>query len=164
MSRSSSTSGVITPQILGDDRLGPKCRGGGVEQPAARAGHPAAVLRRGLGRRDLPVGGEPTEVIDPKHVHEREGVPQPGNPPGVALGLVEIPPIEWIAPALACLGEVIRGHSRHDGRPAAGIQGEQLGPAPDIGAVVGHEDRQITNDRDPELGCPFPQPLPLLVK
>ena len=151
-------------EILGDDRLGPQRRGRGVEERAARAGHPAAMLGGGVGRRNLPGGREAAEVVDPEHVEQREGVPQPGDPPGVVLRRVHLPAVERIPPALPRLREVVGRHTRHDGRPAVVGQGEEVGPAPDVGAILRHEDRQVADDRDAARGGPAPQPAPLVVK
>ena len=103
-------------------------------------------------------------MVDSQHVKKLEGMPQAGNPPGVALRLVRLPAIERIAPPLSRLGEVVGGHPRHDPGPAVLGQVEQVGPAPDVGAIVCDEDRQVTDDRDPEFGSPLPQPSPLIVE
>src|SRR5450755_4878852 len=68
------------------------------------------------------------------------------DPPRVYLLLHHIPAIKRIAPALAVFTEKIRRHSGDDFGIEVGVQAEQIGMGPDIGAVKIHEDRDVADN------------------
>ncbi len=136
------------PQVLRDDRQGAEFGAHRLEEPRARPGDPAPVDRRPLARRDLPVVLEAAEVVDPREVVERQRQPQPRDPPAVAVARHHVPAVERVAPVLAGRAEVVRRHPRDDRGPVGLVQGEEVRVGPDVGAVVGDEDRQIADDAD----------------
>ena len=64
---------------------------------------------------------------------------------------MRVPAVQRVAPALAGGAEVVGRHAGHHGRPAVRVELEQLGPRPDVGALVGDEDRHVADDLDAAL-------------
>src|SRR5207302_4670235 len=117
----------------------------GVEELGAGPGSPTAFLRRRVARRDRPVGDETAEVVDAAEVDELEDTPEPLAPPAVAGRAVDGPVVERIPPALAARAERV-------GRGTRDLASrEQLGPAAQVGALVGDVDRHVADEPDAAL-------------
>ena len=71
------------------------------------------------------------------------------------------PGVDGSAPELTGGREVIGWHAALGGEPAVGTHGEQAATAPDIGAVVGDVEGQITHNLDVATAGVLQQPLPL---
>ena len=89
---------------------------------------------------------EAAEMVQPHHVDLLEQVGQPVLPPAVAAVGHGFPVVERVAPALAGGAEVVGRHAGHHGRPAGGVQHEQVLAGPHLGALVGDEDRRVADD------------------
>ncbi len=74
---------------------------------------------------------------------------------------MRIPVVERVAPQLAGLGEVVGRHAGDHGGVAGLVEVEQLRVGPDVGAVVGDEDRGVPDDPQPQAPGPTPQRRPL---
>ena len=74
------------------------------------------------------------------------------------------PAIHRRAPKLAGGGEIVGRHAALADQPAIGLHGEQAGPAPHIGAVVGNVEGQVTEQPHPPLAGALAQGLPLLLE
>ncbi len=135
-------------QVLGDERQAaePALERGEERLPGPR--HPAPGFGGERVAGHLPVAGEAAEVIQPHEVDQAQHGLHARDPPRVALGGVRLPAIERVAPQLARLREVVRRHAGDHGRPARGVELEQLAVRPHVGAVVGDEDRRIADERD----------------
>ena len=75
---------------------------------------------------------------------------------------MHVPAVERIAPKLAVLGEIVRGHTGDGQRPARPlIEFEQVRGGPGIRAVHGHKNRDVADDLQtpPRGGRPHPTPL-----
>src|SRR5690625_6252281 len=83
---------------------------------------------------------------------------------GVVVLLHHLPAVDRIAPALPGLAEVIRWHSRNKRRVTVLIEVEQLWISPDVGAVMRHVTRQVTENADVALVTIGFEPRPLLMK
>src|SRR5215212_1681747 len=83
-------------------------------------------------------------MINPEHVDLLERGPDSIDPPGVASFGVALPVIDRISPELPLGGESIGRNARHDRGTSLPIEPEQVSVRPDIGTVVGDENRQIT--------------------
>ncbi len=132
-------------QIFGNDGQGPERFGHRLEQRHARRLHPAAADGRGLVGGDFPAALETAEMIDAHPVHQLEGGAQPRDPPGKPFGLVRRPAVMRVAPALAGGGKIVGRHPGHNGGVAAGVELEQVGPGPYIGAVERNENRHVAH-------------------
>src|SRR5690606_25252665 len=82
-------------------------------------------------------------MIEPQEIEALELELEPPHPPVETGSLVRFPCIERIAPELALLVEVVGRHARDRGRPAVGIEAEQVRLPPDIDAVHVDVERQI---------------------
>src|SRR5256885_11442730 len=72
-----------------------------------------------------------------------------------------VPSVERVPPALAGGAEVVGRYAGDHGGLAVLVEEEEIAVRPDIGAVVGHEDRQIADQRDPERRAVALQGLPV---
>ena len=118
------------------------------EERGARALHPAADHRGRLVSRHLPVRLEAAEVVEAHAVDEHQRHAKALDPPGEAGARHRIPAVERVAPALAGGAEVVGRHPGDECRRAVLGEEEQLRMAPDVGAVVGHEDRHVAHEGD----------------
>ena len=142
---------VEHPEVFGDEREPGELGAHGVEEVLTRALDPAAA-HRVLGLAvDLPVPRERPEVIDPHEVGQLEAATQAGEPPGVAVGGHDVPPVERVAPELARLAEVVgRAPGLHD-QPTGLVEVELALVGPDVRGVVSDVDRQVTEEPDAAL-------------
>ena len=134
----------------------------GLEERRARPLHPLASHGRGRVRRHFPRRLESAEVIDADAIDQRQQGTKALDPPGVSGLLEDIPPVVGISPQLAGRAEVVGRHAGEHGRPAVGVEPEQLSARPDVGAVVRDEDRQIAHDLDRSRAAGVAHALPLL--
>ncbi len=79
-------------------------------------------------------------------VHQFEGAPHALHPPCVAVAAWRAPAVQRVAPALAGGAEEVGRHAGHHRRAAVGAQLEQRLVGPDLGTVVGDEDRHVADD------------------
>jgi hypothetical protein len=106
-------------------------------------------------------------MIEAEEVVELKLALQPVHPPPESSEAMEPPSIDRSSPELAGGREVIRGHSTLLQQPALTIQGKQPSPAPGIGAVVGHIERDISEKGDAKpmglrlQALPLPLQMPL---
>jgi hypothetical protein len=103
-------------------------------------------------------------MIDSHDIAELHRLSHPLDPPAIALGGVCRPAVERIAPALSGGTEVVRRYAGHDAGTTVGIEIEQRGIRPHVGAVRGDEDRQVADDVDAAGVGVVLQRRPLLVK
>ena len=116
----------------------------GLEEGRTRAGHPTARSGGGGIGGNLPVRLETAEVIDAHQIEQDQLASQAVQPPAVTSLGQGGPVVERIAPALAGGGEVVGGYAGDGGGAAGLVQKEQFPVRPDVGAVVGDEDGQVT--------------------
>ena len=135
-------------EVLCNDGQSPQCGGQCLQKLEAGCLNPAADACGGLGHGDLPIRHKTAEVIESDQVIEHRVGADALDPPGVALGTVSIPAVERVAPALPIDREVVRRHAGHDGRQAGVVEPKELGRSPDVGTVVGDENRCVTDDGD----------------
>src|SRR5215211_5325021 len=113
----------------------------GVENGASWPLFPSAGRGGACISRDDPGCGEGAKMIDPEHVDLQERGPDSIDPPGVASFGVALPVIDRISPELPLSGESIGRNARHDRGTSLPIEPEQVSVRPDIGTVVGDENR-----------------------
>ena len=150
-SRSASTSGVMTPRSSATIGSSPRAPRSASKKRRPGPLHPAAVDRGRRVPRHLPVRLEAAEVVEAHEVHEGEHGAEAVDPPRVAGAGERVPAVERVAPELAGGAEVVGRHAGLERRPAVGGEVEELGVGPDVGAVVGHEDRDVAHDADAAL-------------
>jgi hypothetical protein len=119
-----------------------------LEEVNARPRHPFALDGVLLAGRHFPVGGKAAKMVQPDDVNQVENGAQALQPPGVAILGMHLPAIEGVAPQLPGFRKIIRRNPRHHGRVAFLVDVEQVGTRPDLGAVMGDEDRDISDNRD----------------
>ena len=73
------------------------------------------------------------------------------DPPGEAALFVKVPAVKGVAPSLSDCAEIVGWNPCNDGGLTFVIQIKKFGVAPDIGAIVGNENRNIPNDGDAPL-------------
>ena len=160
-SRSASTVGVIRPRssaMIGTSPSVPRAAskrsapGPGTQRPLSAVASPAGTSQyaskpRKWSRRTMSTCAE-------RRLAARD-------PPAIAVGRQRGPSVERVAPELAGGAEVVGRHAGDDGRRAALVELEQLRVGPDVGAVVGDEDRDVADDADlARVGiCAHPRPL-----
>ena len=150
-SRSASTSGVMTPRSSATIGSLSNARSERLEEAGPRPLRPPPVDRgRGVARH-LPVRLEAAEVVEPHAVDEGEHGAEAVDPPGVAGARERVPAVERVAPQLSGGAEVVGGHAGLESGPAVGGELEDLRVRPDVGAVVGDEDRDVAHDLDPAV-------------
>src|SRR6185369_16842947 len=71
--------------------------------------------------------------------------------PAIIVSCQRFPVVQRIAPPLTGLAEVVRRHAGDYGRGAGRVKPEEMLVAPDIGRVVGDEDRGIAHDQHSAL-------------
>jgi len=101
-------------------------------------------------------------VIDPDRIDHRQQRAKAFDPPRVSCTCELIPAIVRISPELASGAEVIRRHSGDDLGVAVGIETKQFLSAPDVGAVVSDEDREVAHDLDRTRVAGIADTLPML--
>ena len=84
------------------------------------------------------------------------------DPPGVAVGGVAVPVVDGVAPQLPALGEVVGGHPGHHRGAQVGVEAEQGGVRPHVGAVPGHVHGGVAHDPQAQAPGALPQAAPLL--
>ena len=142
------------PEILGDHRQPAELALDRAEELGSRARPPAPALRRRVPRRNRPVGDVAAEVVDAAEVDELERAPKALAPPAVAGRAVDGPVVQRVPPALAGRAE------RVGRRPGDLAVREQLRPASEIGALVGHVDREVADQPDRRARPRTPAALP----
>ena len=70
------------------------------------------------------------------------------DPPVISRVLMTLPPVDRVAPQLACLGKSIRRHAGHHRRKSFLIKFKQFRMAPGVRAVKSDIDRDIADDPD----------------
>ena len=103
-------------QILGNDRQVAQATLNRLEEILTRSFYPSADHCGGFFGRDLPVGIEAAEVVDPDDINLLEGFSQAVLPPGEIIPGHQVPTVQWIAPSLASFTEIIRRYSGYDPR------------------------------------------------
>ena len=142
-SRSSWTSGVMTPRSSAITGSGPSASSAARKSDRPGPRRPPAVPR-GLGAgRDRPVPREPAEVVDPEDVDEVEHAAHPLDPPAVAVRGHRLPVVERVAPQLAEVVEAVRRGARDD----LVERQEELGVGAMVAAVGRDVDRHVADDR-----------------
>ena len=122
---------------------------------------PVAVLCRSVSVGYGIIGFKAPEMIDPHHVIELKAMAYPLDPPLISGLPVILPPIQGIAPELACGRKPVRRTARHAFRLLLFIKLKQLRRRPGIRAVRRHIDRQIADHADSLLIRIVLQLLPL---
>ena len=84
-------------------------------------------------------------MVQPQGIHPGGGALHPADPPAETVRLHGAPVVERIAPELAVGGEVVRRHPCHLGGSPCPVQQKLFPLAPDVGAVQGDVDGQITD-------------------
>ena len=103
-------------------------------------------------------------MIKPHEVHQLQRAAQARDPPGETARGMHLPAVERIAPQLAGRAEIIRRHAGDDGGPARLVEVKQLPVRPDVGAVLGDEDRDVADDLEALAPRELAQRLPLTVE
>ena len=122
-----------------------------VEKLVLGAVHPAAMNGGGLVGGNLPELFESPKVIEPDVVASLRGPAQAIDPPLVASRPDRIPVIERSAPALAGGAESVGRNAGDHFRLEIVLQAKKVAMRPHVGAVVGHEDRDIAHHADGAL-------------
>ena len=136
-----------------------------VEQLVLGTVHPAAIYRGRVVGGNLPELLEAAKVIEADVVASLGAPAQAVDPPVVAARPDRVPVIKRSAPALAGGAEGVRRHAGNCfGLEIVLAQAEEVAVRPHIGAVVGHEDGDISHHPDGTLRAVTPQGMPLLVK
>lgn len=90
-------------------------------------------------------------MIDAHNIDQRQRCAESFDPPVVAAFFQHIPTVERVPPQLSGGAEVIGRHTGDHRRPAFIVEEEQLRMRPDIGAVVGDEDGNISQDLNTQV-------------
>ncbi len=90
-------------------------------------------------------------MVDPGNVDQPVDGAKPLNPPAEAVLAHPLPVVERVAPELPGRAEVIRRHSGNLCAPPPGVELELRAIGPDVGAIVGDEDRDIAEDQHASL-------------
>ena len=103
-----------------------------------------------LGLRGHFIGADKAdEMIQPIDIEPSKSRSQAFDPPSVVLLVKRLPAIHGDIPHLPCGGEIIGGNSGDHRRISIGIQFEEPGMSPDIGALVRYEQGNIADQPDP---------------
>ena len=109
-----------------------------------------------------PVGFKATEVVDTNQIDVFEDGFEALDPPFKAVFCQHVPVVNRVAPELAGFAEVVRRNARHfSGLAGVGIETEDFGVSPNVGAIVRDIDGDIAEDFDaPRVGvllegCPL---------
>ncbi len=135
-------------EILGHQRNRAHLVEQGLEQRRTRHRLPVAVHRGVVVGGDGPHRDQAAKVVDTHQVEPFEVVAQARPPPLEAAVVHRRPVVMGIAPALPGGGEVVRRHTRHHLRMPFRVEQEILRVGPDVGAVVGDEDRHVAEQAD----------------
>ena len=103
-------------------------------------------------------------MVDAQHVVHGQICLDPLHPPGVAVFLHYIPPVQGVAPQLAVLGKSVRRTARHFGGKVVLVQLEQLRVCPHVGTVHSHINGGVSDDLHALFVGVFFQVAPLLEK
>ena len=145
--------GCDRPQVFGHDGQLAERAFDGVEQRLAWPRCPAPFTRGGATGRHFPIARETAEMVDAQDVGVGERALHAGHPPGVFVIRHAVPAVQRVAPALAVGAEAVGRHAGHHAGLVLRVQKVQVGPGPDIDAVVGDEDRQVAHQtHTPGLG------------
>ena len=90
-------------------------------------------------------------MVDAQHVGMREGALHTRHPPGKAFVRHAVPAVQRVAPALAVGRVVVWRHAGHGGQAVFRVHLVQVGPGPDVGAVVRHEDGHVAHQQHTAL-------------
>ena len=86
-------------QVFCNDRqVVPQARPHCAEEIIPGAGYPATLLGGRVSRRDLPVAGETSKMVDANDIDCFQGRAQPFKPPQVTTGFVGFPAVKRVAP------------------------------------------------------------------
>ncbi len=103
-------------------------------------------------------------MIDASEIGQFEIAAEPFNPPGKPLFGQRLPVVQGVAPSLPRLAEIVRRNTGHAERPAAVVELEEPPVRPDIGRVVGDEDRDVAHDADAQAVGVLLESPPLAVE
>src|SRR5437868_3842089 len=92
-----------------------------------------------ISARNLPVGGEASEVVNAYDVNEREHRACALNPPLESVGAHPVPVVDGIAPELARAAEVVGRDSCDEAGSAPLVEFEEVGVRPNVRRVVRDE-------------------------
>ena len=101
----------MTPRSSAMTASSPSSRSAARNSARARPAEPAPADGVARALRHRPVGDEPAEVVDPRHVEHRERAAQPLDPPAVAATVQRGPVVDRVAPELALRGVGVRRHA-----------------------------------------------------
>ncbi len=87
-------------------------------------------------------------MIDAQQIDLPQGVADAIDPPGVASFSIPFPVVDRVCPELPAGGKGVGWHTGHVGQLDLHVDAKELAVGPDVGAIVGHEDRQIADDRN----------------
>ena len=161
------------PEVLRDQRQNPTrqeappaatAAAQQLQQQPSRRLDPYPRLGGPVAPRHTPEGLQGAEMVEAQQVEEIQLSVEPLQPPAEASQPMAPPAIHRRAPQLAGGGKVVGRHTALADQQAIGRHGEQPGPAPDIGTVMGDIKRQVTQQPHPPLAGTLPQGLPLLLE
>ncbi len=151
-------------EVFGHQRQIRKPLEAGLQKMVGGPGNPVAVPRfRSLGRY-LPIRLQAPEMIDPDQLEQMALAFQSFQPPLVAISRHRVPVIQRVAPVLAVGGKIVRRNTGNDSWIPPGIEFEQMPVRPDIGAVVGNKNRNVTEQQNAFSPGVVPQALPLVIE
>ena len=122
-----------------------------MEQRFSRPLDPTADDGCRLLGRDFPIGLKATKVVNAHDIHLGKGHPEPISPPAIIILSHPIPAIERVSPSLPGLAKIVRRDTGDKGWLAVLFQEKEVRVGPDIGAIKGDKDGNITNDANPSL-------------
>src|SRR5690242_9294775 len=152
------------PEIFGNERKSPKSTAQGVEQIVFGTFHPASMNRCLFPGRNLPIGFEAAEVIEPHNVTGLQRPLHPLNPPVVASLAKYIPPVQRISPALTGFAEEIGRNTGNIDGLAVLIELKDVRVTPNVSAVEADEDRHVADQLNAQRHTVLMQRAPLLEK
>src|SRR5262252_89398 len=127
----------------------------------ARTFAPCALYsRRRIGWDDV-VAVKATKMVQAHDIHEFQDGAQPCNPPRIARVSHDVPAVHRVSPPLSSRTKIVWRDPRDLRGLARVIQGEQGRLPPDISAVVGHIDGEITDQMNVTVMAVLLQRLPL---
>ena len=117
-----------------------------------------------LSGRNMPSRFKAEKMVYAHTVEQIKHLLKTLDPPSISPLLQYIPVVERITPQLAIFAEIIRWNTCHGSWASFTIQQEEIAIAPDIGRIIGYEDRQVTDDGNAMRSGVFSQRSPLAVK
>ena len=103
-------------------------------------------------------------MIHTDHIIPGSRAAQTLDPPAVVVFLVQIPPVQGVAPKLTVLIKAIGRAACHVRRCQSFVQQEPLGIAPNVRGIIGHVDGHVTDNGNAVFMGIGPQLLPLAVE